>query len=236
MLFNGGLNVSVLDGWWAEAWSPDVGWALGDGDEDNSWNRDSREADSLYCVLECEVVSEFYDRDAEGIPRKWLKRLSASMSRLTSRFSSDRMVKDYTELAYLPAAATYEFRSADGARIASELQTWHEHLAEHWHGMHFGEIRVSQANGFWSFDVQVYLGELTPAAVRVQLYADAPAGARPVVAEMLQGHPLAGAANGFVYSTIVPADRPAEDFTPRIVPYHEHALIPAEARAIYWAH
>jgi len=236
MLFNGGLNVSVLDGWWAEAWSPDVGWALGDGDEDDSWTRDAREADRLYRVLEREVVPEFYDRDTEGIPRKWLKRLAASMSRLTPRFGSDRMVKDYTELAYLPGAASYEFRSADGARVAADLQTWHEHLAEHWHGLHFGEICVSQANNHWSFVVQVHLGELDPSAVHVQLFAEASNADRPLVVEMHRDHSLPGVANGFVFTALVPADRPAEHFTPRIVPWHADALVPAEECGIHWAH
>jgi starch phosphorylase len=86
----------------------------------------------LYNVLEREVVPEFYERDTQGIPCKWLKRLAASMSRLTPRFSSDRMVMDYTEQVYLPAAASYELRSTEGARVAFELQAWHEHLAEHW--------------------------------------------------------------------------------------------------------
>ena len=235
MLFNGGLNVSVLDGWWAEAWSPDVGWAFGDGD-DRSLTRDTRDANDLYDLLEREVIPEFYDRDTEGIPGKWLKRLAASMSRLTPRFSSDRMVKDYTEQIYLPAAASFELRSAEGARIANELQTWHEHLAEHWHGLHFGAILVSRAEDFWLFTVQVNLGELDPAAVRVQLFSEAQSADGPIVVEMRLDHPLTGAANAFAFTALVRADRPAEDFTPRIVPWHAHALVPAEERAIHWAH
>jgi starch phosphorylase len=145
------------------------------------------------------------------------------------------MVKDYTEQIYLPAAASFELRSAEGARFAGELQTWHEHLAEHWHGLHFGEIRVSQADGFWLFTVQVYLGELAPDAVRVQLFADAQNSGRPAVVEMRRGDPITGNSNGFAFTTVVPADRPAEDFTARIVPFHKHAMIPAEENAIHWA-
>jgi starch phosphorylase len=236
MLFNGGLNVSVLDGWWAEAWSPDVGWALGDGDEDDSTARDAREAEMLYSVLESEVVTEFYDRDAEGIPRNWLKRLAASMGRLTPRFSSDRMVKEYVERVYLPAATAFEYRAASGARVAHELEAWRKHLAEHWHGLDFGEIRVSQSGSHWSFMVQVYLGELDPSSVQVQLFAEAPHADGPVVVDMLLHHRLPGAANGFVFTALVPADRPAEHFTPRIVPWHADALVPAEECAIHWAH
>ena len=235
MLFNGGLNVSVLDGWWAEAWSPDVGWAFGDGNEDNPENRDDREAEKLYSVLEQEVITEFYDRDADGVPRNWLKRLAASMGRLAPQFSSDRMVKEYVDQVYLPAAADYESRAADGARIAYDLEAWHRRLAEHWYGLHFGEIRVSQAEKHWEFVVQVYLGELDPAAVHVQLFAEASQGDHPLVVQMHRDHPLPGAANGFVFTALVPADRPAEHYTPRIVPWHADAMVPAEEGGIHWA-
>ena len=104
------------------------------------------------------------------------------------------------------------------ARIAYELEAWRQRLAEHWHGLHFGEIRVSQANNHWSFVVQVYLGELDPSAVHVQLFAEAPNADGPLVVKMHRDHPLPGAANGFVFTALVPADRPVEHFTPRIVP------------------
>jgi len=235
MLFNGGLNVSTRDGWWAEAWSPDVGWAFGNGGENDCGDRDAREAEELYAVLEREVIPEFYDRDSNGMPQKWLERLTASMGRLTPRFSSDRMMKEYVEQIYLPAAGAYEGRSGNAARIACELEAWHEHLAEHWHGLHFGEIHVGRVNDCWSFAAQVYLGELAPTAVCVQLYADSPAAAEPLVIEMRRDHPLPGSVNGFVYTAVVATDRPANDFTPRIVPWHPKAMIPAEESRIHWA-
>jgi starch phosphorylase len=235
MLFNGGLNVSTRDGWWAEAWSPDVGWAFGNGGEDECGDRDAREAEELYVVLEREVIPEFYDRDPNGMPHKWLERLTASMGRLTPRFSSDRMLKEYVEQVYLPAAEAHECRTGNGARVACELQAWHEHLADHWHGLHFGEIHVSRVDDSWSFAAQVYLGELAPTAVCVQLYADSPAADKPLVTEMRRDHPLPGSVNGFVYTAVVAADRPADDFTPRIIPWHSNAMIPAEENRVHWA-
>ena len=106
VLVNGGLNLSELDGWWAEAFRPDVGWALGDGQEhgdDPAW--DAAEADALYERLEHEVIPEFYARDAGGFPRAWVARIRESMARLTPRFSATRAVRDYTDQRYLPAAA-----------------------------------------------------------------------------------------------------------------------------------
>ena len=117
VLVNGGINLSELDGWWAEAYTPEVGWALGDGQEhgdDPAW--DAVEADALYDLLEREVIPEFYTRDESGIPTAWVKRMRESMARLTPRFSANRTVREYTEQHYLPAAAAYRERAADQGR------------------------------------------------------------------------------------------------------------------------
>src|SRR5208283_288043 len=103
VLVNGGLNLSELDGWWAEAYTPQVGWALGDGREhgdDPAW--DAAEAEALYDLLEREVIPEFYARDAQGIPTAWVARMRESMARLTPRFSVNRTVREYTGQHYLP--------------------------------------------------------------------------------------------------------------------------------------
>ena len=111
VLVNGGINLSELDGWWAEAYTPEVGWAVGDGREhgdDPAW--DAVEADSLYDLLEREVIPEFYTRDESGIPTAWVKRMRESMARLTPRFSANRAVREYTEQHYVPAASAYRQR------------------------------------------------------------------------------------------------------------------------------
>ncbi len=106
VLVNGGINLSELDGWWAEAYSPEIGWALGDGcehGEDPAW--DAAEADALYNLLEREVIPEFYARDGQSIPTRWVERMRKSMASLTPRFSADRTVREYTEQHYVPGAA-----------------------------------------------------------------------------------------------------------------------------------
>ena len=111
VLVNGGINLSELDGWWAEAYTPEVGWALGDGQEhgdDPAW--DAAEAEALYDLLEREVIPEFYARDDKGIPTSWVARMRESMARLTPRFSANRTVREYTEQRYIPAAAAYRER------------------------------------------------------------------------------------------------------------------------------
>ena len=108
VLVNGGINLSELDGWWAEAYAADLGWAVGDGKEhgdDPAW--DAAEAEMLYDPLENEVVPKFYNRDAHGIPLAWVARMRESMARLTPRFSANRAVCEYTEQQYIPAAAAY---------------------------------------------------------------------------------------------------------------------------------
>ena len=141
VLVNGGINLSELDGWWAEAYTPEVGWALGDGQEhgdDPAW--DAVEADALYDLLEREVIPEFYTRDEQGIPTAWVERMRESMARLTPRFPRNRAVREYTEQHYLPAASAYRRarpiranRQADG-RLAARA-------GRAWSALRFGEMK-----------------------------------------------------------------------------------------------
>ena len=117
VLVNGGLNLSVLDGWWAEAYTPDVGWAIGDGaehGEDPAWDR--ADAEALYAALEDQIVPEFYNRDANGIPAGWVRRMRESMALLTPTFSANRTVREYTEEQYIPAATAYAVARGEARR------------------------------------------------------------------------------------------------------------------------
>ena len=131
VLVNGGLNLSELDGWWAEAYSPEVGWAIGDGREhgdDPSW--DSTEAESLYALLENEVVPEFYSRDERGISRRWVDRMRASMARLTPSFSANRVVRQYTDECYVSTAAAFRRRAENRGSLGADLVAWQADLAK----------------------------------------------------------------------------------------------------------
>lgn len=107
-------------------------------------------------------------------------------------------------------------------------------MARCWKDVRFGPLRVETKDGQLEFDVQVYLGGLTTDAVRVELFANAQDGDEPFVQPMDRGEQLAGAANGYWYSTRTPATRPASDFTSRVVPYHPAASVPLEASQILW--
>ncbi len=235
VLVNGGLNLSELDGWWAEAYSPEVGWAIGDGREhgdDPAW--DAADAESLYALLEKEIVPEFYARDEHGIPRAWVARMRESMARLTPAFSTNRAVRQYTEEHYLSAAAAFRQRSDNRSSLGGDLVVWQAELAKHWSAMRFGPATVEQQGERYLFHVQVFLDDLDPDAVQVELYADALKDQDPITLAMNRGELLVGATNAFTYSASVPASRPVAYYTPRLVPRHEGAFVPLEASFILW--
>ncbi|CAK0761896.1 glycogen phosphorylase [Gammaproteobacteria bacterium] len=236
VLVNGGLNLSELDGWWAEAYTPDLGWALGDGQEhgdDPAW--DAAEAEALYDLLEREVIPEFYARDQDGIPTAWVARMRESMARLTPRFSANRAVCEYTEQHYLPAASAYLERATDKGAMGVALVKWRQALKQKWAALRFGEMKVESVteNGTEQhvFEAQVYLDDLDPEAVRVELFAD---GSPPELLEMKPVRQLVGATNGYAYRAAVPMARPATDYTARVIPCQARVAVPLEDAHILW--
>jgi starch phosphorylase len=232
VLVNGGINLSELDGWWAEAYTPEVGWALGDGQEhggDPAW--DAREAEALYDLLEHEVIPEFYTRDEQGIPSAWVNRMRESMAQLTPRYSTNRAVREYTEQHYLPAASAYLARAAGKGKIGVEMVDWRHDLEQKWGALRFGEVKAETVDEQHIFETQVYLDDLDPEAVRVELYAD---GEVPVRVEMKRTRQLVGAINGYAYHAEVSAIRPASDYTARLIPQRAGVAVPLEAARILW--
>ena len=235
VLVNGGINLSELDGWLAEAYTPEVGWALGDGrehGEDPAW--DAIEAEALYDLLEREVIPAFYARDEHGIPGAWVTRLRESMARLTPRFSTNRAVCEYTEQYYLPAASAYLKRVVDKGQIGVDIANWRHALDREWTALGFGEVKVETVGDQCTFEVQVQLHDLDPDAVRVELYADGVLGGPAVRQEMKRIRPLDSASGGYVYTATVSCARPQRDYTPRVIPHHPGAAIPLEAGRILW--
>lgn len=235
VLVNGGINLSELDGWWAEAYTPEVGWALGDGQEhDNDPAWDAIEADALYDLLEREVIPEFYSRDEQGIPAAWVNRMRESMARLTPRFSTNRAVCEYTEQHYLPAASAYLERAADKGASGVQIVKWQHNLKQKWNALRFGDVKVQTDGEQHVFEVQVYLDDLEPEAVRVELYANGVNGTAPERVEMKRVRQLVGAINGYAYRSGVPAARPATDYTARVIPHRAGVAVPLEDARILW--
>ena len=234
VLVNGGLNLSELDGWWAEAYTPEVGWALGDGQEhgdDPAW--DAAEADALYTLLETQVVPEFYARDAQGIPTRWVERMRQSMATLTPQFSANRTVRQYTEDYYLPAATRYAQRATNQGAAGAAIVQQRQQITSEWDKLAFGEVQTEAVANGYLFHVALRLGTLTPDQVLVELYAQGPNG---TAAQRIPLQPDAPpAADGYLhYQALVSTARPASDFTARVRPAYEGIAVPLEDQHIRW--
>jgi starch phosphorylase len=187
-------------------------------------NRDEMEANQLYTLLEEKIVPEFYDRGPDGVPKGWIGKVRASMSRMMPRFSSHRMLREYVENAYIPAAKAYRSRSSNGARLAWELEAWNSRLERGWNGIGFGDMNVKEEEGrFWRFDVQVYLGEIDPRDVAVEIYAESEGGQASTKVRMTLNEPISRSSDGCIYTCRVPSERSASDYTQGsspIIPMH----------------
>lgn len=235
VLVNGGINLSELDGWWAEAYAPEVGWAIGDSmehDSDPAW--DAAEAGALYDLLEQKVVPEFYDRDGDGIPTAWMARMRESMGRLTPRFSANRSVREYTERHYLPAAENYLKRAADKGAAGRKTADWLNTVDQRWSAIHFGAVKVETKGVEHLFEVQLFLHDLDPEAVRVELYAGGVDGGPPIMTPMKCAGRQEGSSGGYLFSAAADAGRPASDYTARAMPHGPGVAVPLEANHILW--
>lgn len=235
ILVNGGLNVSELDGWWAEAYAPEVGWALGDGKEhgdDPNW--DHTEARQLFDILEQQVTPLFYDRDWAGVPHGWVGRMRESMARLTPAFSSNRTVREYTERYYLPLATAYTARAANGAALGMALVHWKQQLERFWPDIHFDHWQVETRDGEHVFRLHLYLDDIPAEWVCVELFAEGEDGGPDQRYPMHPCSELIGATGGYCFTARLPATRPADHYTPRIVAHHPNASVPLEAGQIAW--
>jgi glycogen phosphorylase len=233
VLVNGGLNLSTLDGWWEEAYTPDVGWAIGAHRHANPDQQDRLDADELYSVLEQQVVPAFYDRDAIGVPRAWVARMRRSMADLTMQYSASRMVRDYLDKAYLPAAAALRERVANGGEVAKAMAAWDRHMRRDWPNVHIGESAFTQLEDAWDISVPVYLGAITADDVRVEACRVQADGSVELF-ELSHDGPIPGAIAGYLYRGRIGGGRPAGDYTTRVIPSRPGVRVPAEIALIRW--
>ncbi len=234
VLVNGGLNCSTRDGWWDEAYAPDVGWSIGEAASDTGPGHDAIEAESLYDLIETRIAPEFYDRDEIGLPRAWVARIRRSMSTLTSAFSGARMARDYVERAYLPAVAGLRARAAEEFAAAKDLADWSARVRQHWRGLHIGPPSFTKVDGAWRVSAPIYLGELGADDVCVELFADGTPQTPQCIAPLQRETEIPGAVSGYVFAGAVPGSRPAGDFTVRVKPRHPDAAMPVELPLIAW--
>lgn len=236
VLVNGGLHLSELDGWWAEAYEQSLGWAIGDGLEhaDVAAN-DMREAEMLYELIESQIVPEFYDRDSQGIPRSWVARIRASMVQLTPRYSSNRMLREYAERYYHPLAERFSDRAAHGAAAAREVNVWLERVAMTWQKVRIEAPRYSEVEGTVTVEAHAYLDDLSAEEVVVELYAEPVERGEPGERIPLERREaLVGTSAGYRYEGTFRPERPLEHYSLRARPWRADVIWPLECGEVLW--
>jgi starch phosphorylase len=239
---NGGLHLSVLDGWWDEAYSNEVGWAIGQGEEyDDPEVQDVVESSALYDLLEDEVVPLYYQRGDEGLPRGWTAKMKASLARLTPVFSTNRMVRQYTEEYYLPALQHWNRLRGNGFQAAKALARWKERVRGAWGGVQV--VRVDAAGDDevtvgTEFPVRctVQLNGLDPSDVQVELYYGpvAPLGGLASAARRTMRSDSA-VADGHEFAGEVPCSRSGKHgFAVRVLPHHPNLVHPWDLGLVAW--
>ncbi|MDN3690523.1 alpha-glucan family phosphorylase [Cyclobacterium jeungdonense] len=236
VLVNGGLNLSTLDGWWAEAYSPEVGWAINDAaHSDSDGLSEAKETEVLFDLLEHQIIPEFYQQNEKGIPTRWIERIRKSMSLLAPVFSANRTVREYTENYYLPAATRYLERSGNQGELGKKMYEDHMHLKANWDAISFGDIQNETIGDFHVFQVAIRLGEINPEWVIVEIFSEGTNGGMPekVPMERLMDPNNPGVQ---VYRGKVTSAKPMEHFTIRVRPNLKSTSVPLEVSQIFWEH
>jgi len=173
---NGALHMSTLDGWWAEAYEPKVGWLVGTGEEYDDINyQDVIDSNSFYNILEDEIVPLFYDRGPGGLPTNWIRMMKTSMHDLCPRYSTNRMMEEYIDKFYLSAQQCTEELSADNMALARQLAKWFQKVETHWPELSVLKVKQEgpselKVGDRMDITALVNLDKLTPEDVKVEVY------------------------------------------------------------------
>mgnify|MGYP000024875611 CR=1 FL=1 len=244
---NGALNLSILDGWWAEAYTPETGWAIGHGEEypeDQADYQDTVESNAIYDLLEKEIIPLFYDRGRDGLPRGWIARMKAAMRDHAAMFNTNRMVREYFELCYLPGFERSRRLMADGQRRAKALAAWKGRVRQAWGQIRIESLRADPAEGQelkvgdqLQVQAEVNLGTLNPTDVTVELFYG-PLDAEGLIVQAQTIPMLIAQSRGkgvYVFAggiTCTASGR--HGYTLRIVPNHEDLGHPFEMGLVLW--
>ncbi|MFM7320450.1 MAG: alpha-glucan family phosphorylase, partial [Armatimonadota bacterium] len=240
---NGGLNFSVLDGWWAEAFTPEVGWAIGDGTEyGDPGYQDHVEAIAVYETLEREIIPLFHDRGPDGIPHAWIRRVKASMRILAPIYSTNRMVREYAEKYYVPAAHRTLAMCADDFQRTRSLVAWKHRVREAWGAVRVEDVSIHddtlEAGQAVPVVAKVHLGgSLAPEDVRVEIRVGPVDSDRNLLeAERIRLRPAGALGEGrWEFHGDLPTHRSGQQgFSVRVLPTHPDAVLPQELPLIRW--
>jgi glycogen phosphorylase len=243
---NGALNCSILDGWWAEMFDGSNGWAISSAESyEDLDHRDRVEADSLFELLERQIVPLYYDRFEGRVPRRWVRRVKSSLQSLGPRVTASRMVKDYVELMYEPIAARTDLLSASGQARARALAGWKVRVRSAWPDVYVGHVHSEAGSALAELgenrhvEVLVALGSLSGDDVAVELL-HGPVGPNDEITEFsvvtLHLVGLGDESGHYRYEGSFSCSRAGRyGYTVRVVPAHPDLLIPAEMGCVAWA-
>ncbi len=177
VVYNAGLNFSILDGWWAEGYNPDVGWAIGNGEEyreSQAEQQDHIESQALYNVLEQDIIPTFYEHGRDGLPRAWIHKVKESIKQLAPYFNTRRMVQEYAEQFYLPTYQRFEAMTTPDLKGGIEFADWRKRLEDSWKSVRVTSVDIPNQNVKVGNEIEIHasvmLGDLKPEDVCVQLY------------------------------------------------------------------
>lgn len=244
VLVNGGLNLSILDGWWVEAFEvdPNVGWAIGKGEEyEDIEYQDEVEANALCDLLEKEVIPLFYDRGPDDLPRGWINKMKTSMRRLCPVFNTNRMVQEYTEKCYIPAYHNNEKLFKNDFELSKILAKWKVDVGQHWYELDIIKVEADTSsdltvNDELNVNCWVRLGSLKPEDVNVEIYYGVIDHNGKIVNGNSHKMQVNGHSDGIYHylGKISCTTSGLHGFTIRILPFHENLVNPYEMHLIYW--
>ena len=241
---NGAINMSIPDGWWDEAYQPELGWAIGRGEvyEDHDY-QDELESNAIYDLLEKEVVPLFYDCGPGGLAHGWIAKMKAAMKAICPYFNTNRMVRDYAERFYMPAARRSIRLAEDGMARAKALAEWEANLRQNWHELRVVSVDTDEPTETkvgeqLRIDALIHLGALEPDDVTVELYhglVDTRGEISP--AEVTVMHCAEIKEDGScVFSGVIPfCSSGRYGYTLRLLPHHEDLNSPYKQGLILWA-
>lgn len=243
ILPNGGLNLSVLDGWWVEGYTPETGWSIGGGESlPNPVEQDDIEADALYDLLENEIVPLFYERDVQGTPRLWVRMMRESISRLCPVFNTNRMVQEYTTRYYIPAIEQSVTMAADSFTRSREFSRWLEHLNANWNSLIIRKVESSlpassHVGDRLKIHCEIDLGKLAASDIQVELFAGIMAGNDLLAHAERKLMDISTPDNNLVRCSI---EYPLEasgrlGYTIRVLPHHQDLPDPLILGKVHWA-
>ena len=244
---NGAPNLSILDGWWDEGYSPETGWAIGQGeeyDEDQFEYQDQVEANAIYDLLEKEIVPLFYERGRDGLPRGWIAKMKAAIRDHSAVFNTNRMVRDYTEECYLPSAERSLRLEDNHQERAKALAAWKDHIRQQWSQIRIDRLWTDGTNGQelkvgdqLQVQAQIYLGELKPTDVAVELYYG-PLDSEGLIVDGEALSTLIAKSKGkgsYVFAGAISCQSSGRHgYALRILPYHEDLGNPFEMGLVLW--